>query len=403
MQLPTDRKPGAAFAISLGAITLIGPLSIHLFLPAMPDVKADFGISSEVAQLTFSVTLFAMAIVTPFYGSLSDRYGRRSILLAGLVLFLIGSLFAALAQSVVVLIAARFVQAMGAGCGMPLTRAIARDAYGPGVLVKAIAYLTMAYTVGPMLAPPLGGLLIDAFGWRSEFWFALSVGAAITIGAYFVVHETRSRADIAAAPPGTFRHYGILLRDPRFLAFVLQSGFTSFMFFAIASASPFLMKDVLGRSATEYGLYFMLFPTGYFIGNVISSRLSGRAPIEKMVLAGALIGVVVVAGQSGLILAGYLSPLLIFIPGGLLSFAQGLSLPNAQAGAMRVQPALAGTAAGLGVFVQMLASAISTEVYGLIADGTPIPMIEIAIAGVVFALLPAIYVYLRPSVVAVTA
>jgi DHA1 family bicyclomycin/chloramphenicol resistance-like MFS transporter len=153
----TTSSPGAGFAMALGAITLIGPLSIHLFLPAMPAVKAHFAASDAAVQATFSVTLFAMAVVTPAYGSLSDRYGRRPVLLIGLGFFLLGSLVSALAGSVPMLILGRLIQAMGAGCGITLTRAIARDAYGPTALVKAIAYLTMAYTIGPMIAPPMGG------------------------------------------------------------------------------------------------------------------------------------------------------------------------------------------------------------------------------------------------------
>lgn len=392
-----EHRPGVGFAISLGAITLIGPLAIHLFLPAMPDVKSYFGASDALVQLTFSVTLIAMAVVTPVYGSLSDRYGRRPVLLTGLVLFLVGSLFSAIAGTVPMLIVGRLIQAMGAACGLTLARAIARDAYGPAALVQAIAYLTMAYTLGPMIAPPLGGLLIDALGWRSAFWFALLAGTAISIAAYFVLFETRSRADIAGGPTGILRHYVALLRDARFLAFVMQSGFMSFLFFAVAAASPFLMKDLLGRTATEYGLYFMCFPLGYCSGNLISSRLSGRVAIEKMVMAGALVCFAVVASQSGLIIAGFLSPLTIFIPGGMMSFAQGLSLPNAQAGAMRVKPELAGTAAGLGVFIQMLLSAISTELYGLFADGTPMPMITISSIGAVLALAAAAWSFIKPG------
>jgi DHA1 family bicyclomycin/chloramphenicol resistance-like MFS transporter len=380
-----ERKPGVGFAISLGAITVIGPLAIHLFLPAMPDVKSYFRASDALVQLTFSVTLIAMAVVTPVYGSLSDRYGRRPILLAGLVLFLLGSLVSAVAGSMPMLIVGRLIQAMGAGCGVTLTRAIARDVYGPAALVTAIAYLTMAYTLGPMIAPSLGGLLIDMFGWRSAFWLALFVGIAMSVSAYFVLFETRSRVDIDRAPVGVMRHYSVLLRDPRFLAFVLQSGFMSFTFFSVAAASPFLMKDVLGRTATEYGLYFMCFPLGYDTGNLVSSRLSRRVAVEKMVLAGSVVCFLVVAAQSSIILAGYLSPLLIFLPGGLMSFGQGLALPNAQAGAMRVKPEVAGTAAGLGVFIQMLLSGISAELYGLLADGTPMPMIAISSIGSVLA------------------
>jgi MFS transporter, DHA1 family, multidrug resistance protein len=392
-----ERSPGAAFAVALGAITLIGPLAIHLFLPAMPNVKAYFGTSDALAQATFSVTLIAMAVVTPVYGSLSDRYGRRPVLLSGLVLFLVGSLFSASAGTIAMLIVGRLIQAVGAGCGLTLARAIARDAYGSAALVRAIAYLTMAYTLGPMIAPPLGGVLIDALGWRSASWFALLVGAVISTLAYVVLFETRSRAEIDRRPAGVLHLYGALLRDRRFLAFVMQSGFMSFTFFALAAASPFLMKEVLGRTATEYGLYFMCIPVGYCAGNLISGRLSGRIAIEKMIMLGAVGCFVVVVAQSALIIAGYLSPLTIFIPGGLMSFSQGLSLPNAQAGAMRVRPELAGTAAGLGVFLQLFLSAASAEIYGLFADGTPLPMITISLIGACLAMATASYLFIKPG------
>lgn len=385
---------GALFATALGAITLIGPLAIHLFLPVMPAVKTAFAISDAVVELTFSVTLFTMAIVTLFYGSLSDRYGRRPVLLSGLALFVIGSALAAFATSVTLLIVGRVIQAVGAGCGLTLSRAIARDVYGPETLVKAIAYLTMAYTIGPMIAPPLGGALMDVLGWRAAFWFALLVGAAILVGAYLILFETRHAGDMGARRGPVLRDYTILLRQGRFVAYVVQSGAMSFAFFGIAAASPLLMKDSLGQSGTEYGLYFMLFPLGYMSGNWISSHLSGRAPIDHMVLIGSILAFLVLGGQAALILAGHLSPLLIFLPGGMTSFAQGLSLPNAQAGAMRVEPTLAGTAAGLGVFAQMFLAAISSELYGIMADGTPSPMIILTMSGMVLALGAAIAVFI---------
>jgi DHA1 family bicyclomycin/chloramphenicol resistance-like MFS transporter len=385
-----EGHPGAGFVASLGAVTLIAPLTIHLFLPVMPAVKSFFDISDALTELTFSITLGVIAVVTLVYGSLSDRYGRRPVLLSGLALFLLGSALAALAGSITMLIAGRLIQAIGAGCGLTLTRAIARDAYGPETLVKAIAYLTMAYALGPMIAPPLGGLLMDVFGWRSAFWFALIAGLVITALAYFVLFETRNPRDFDERSRGIAHHYAALLKNPRFMAFVLQSGSMSFMFFAIAAASPFLMKELLGRTATEYGLFFMFFPLGYCTGNLISSRLSGKVAIETMVLTGALICAVVVAVQAALIFSGQLSPIVLFVPGGMISFAQGLALPNAQAGAMRVVPALAGTAAGLGVFFQMFLSGVAAELYGLLADGTPVPMIAISSVGALSAVVTAI-------------
>ncbi len=384
--MPEQPAPGAGFAIALGAVTLVSPLAVHLFLPVMPAVKTAFAISDALVEATFSVTLVTMAVATLVYGTLSDRLGRRRVLLSGLVLFVLGSAISAVAGSVAVLILGRLTQAAGAACGLTLTRAIARDAYGPEALIKAIAYLTMAYTVGPMIAPPLGGILMDHFGWRSSFWFALASGIGITIAAWAVLYETRTGADRRERRGSVLGDYMALCRSARFMSYVLQSGFMSFQFFAIAAASPFLMKDLLGQTATQYGLYFLFFPLGYCSGNLISSRLGGRVPIETMMLTGSAMATAVVAGQSTLILAGYLSPLLLFVPGGMISFSQGLALPNAQAGAMRVVPQLAGTAAGIGVFFQMVLSAASAELYGVVADGTPLPMIGLMGIGTACAL-----------------
>jgi DHA1 family bicyclomycin/chloramphenicol resistance-like MFS transporter len=377
--------PGARFAIALAAITMIGPLAIHFFLPVVPAIKTAFHVSEAMAELTFSVTLVTMAAATLVYGTLSDRFGRRPVLLSGLVLFLIGSALSAVAVSVSMLIAGRLVQAVGAGCSVTLTRAMARDAYGPDTLVKAIAYLTMAYTLGPMFSPPLGGLLLDHLGWRSVFWVALLIGAVITAMAYLVLAETR-RGERRRAGGGVLGDYLTLFADLRFTALVLQSGLCSGTFFAIIAASPFLVEETLGRSATEYGLYFFVFPAGYCVGNLISSRFAGRVSIEAMVLVGAAINLLAAATQAGVILAGALSMLAIFGPGLFVTFAQGLALPNAQAGAMQVKPALSGTAAGMGVFVQMMLSALFAQIYGWVADGTPIPMIATAMVAATLSL-----------------
>jgi MFS transporter, DHA1 family, multidrug resistance protein len=389
-----DRRTGALFATALGAITLIGPLAIHLFLPVMPAVKTAFAISDAVVELTFSVTLFTMAIVTLFYGSLADRYGRRPVLLGGLALFVVGSALSAFATSVTMLIVGRVVQAIGAGSGLTLSRAIARDAYGPEALVKAIAYLTMAYTIGPMIAPTFGGLLLDIFGWRAAFWFALVASTAILIMSYLVLFETKHRSSSPPPHGRVLSHYTTLLGSARFVAYVLQSGALSFAFFAIAAASPLLMKDNLGQSGLEYGLYFLMFPIGYTSGNWVSVHLSGRVPVDTMVLLGSILSFILFLGQAVWILAGDLSPLLIFLPGGLVSFSQGLSMPNAQAGAMRIEPTLAGTAAGLGVFMQMFLSAVSSELFGILSDGTALPMIELTMTGAVVALGSAITVFI---------
>jgi len=389
------RTPDARFAAVLASVSLIGPLAVHLFLPVMPQVKAEFGVSNALIELTFSVTLSTMAVMTLVYGSVSDRLGRRPALLMGLLLFVAGSAASAVAGSMATLIIGRLIQAVGAASGVILARAIARDAYGPDRLVSAIAYLTMAYTLGPMLAPAIGGFLVDTIGWRSVLWFAVLAGLGITLASYVVLYETHERSAAVHGSPGLLGGYASLFRSTRFTAFVLQSGFCSGSFFALAAASPFLMMERLGRSATEYGFYFFLFPAGYFIGNFVSTRLSRRVSIETMVLAGSILNVVALAMQAALILAGYLTPLVIFLPGLFTTLSQGLALPNAQAGAMQVVPGLAGTAAGVGVFFQLFFSAVFAQIYGIVANGTPIPMVATAAAGAILALVAGAVPYLE--------
>jgi len=383
-------NPGPLFAVALAAATIIGPLAIHLFLPALPAVKAAFGISEAVAQLTLSVTLFGMAFLTLVYGSLSDRYGRRRVLLWSMALFVAGTLATLIADNIVLFVLGRLLQATGAAGGGALSRAIARDVYGPDKLVKAIAYLTMAYTLGPMLAPPIGGFIVDHFGWRGIFVLALVLGGAIAVLSYLVIFETHK----PHAGSGAIRHmlagYGALFSSLRFNGFVLQSGFSTGAFFSIAVSATYLMRDNLGRSATEYGLFFLAFPLGFSSGNFVSSRLSGRVRIETMVLVGALVAIATVAVQDALVLGGVVTPWTLFIPGGIVTFAQGLSLPNAQSGAMGVVPRYAGTAAGVGGFMSLFAAALFTELVGIFADGTPFPMIALASVAAVLSLASAL-------------
>jgi DHA1 family bicyclomycin/chloramphenicol resistance-like MFS transporter len=381
-----QKIPGPLFALALASISLIGPLAVHLFMPVIPAVKAALGLSDALAQATFSVALFGMAIATLVYGSLSDRYGRRPVLLSGLALFLIGSVISAFADSMLPLVGGRFIQAIGAGCGVTLVRAIAQDVYGPGRLVKAIAYLTMAYTIGPMISPIVGGILIDAFGWRSVFGFALALGGAIAAIAYFVISE--SRPPSAASPGGNvLRDYFSLFRHPRFTAFVLQSGFLTGTFLVAATAGSSLLKDVLHRPSTEFGFYFLLFPFGFLTGNFIAARIGSRIANETMVLAGSLFAVTAVIAQSTLLLSGLVTPLTLFAPGFFITMSQGISLSYAQAGAMATNPKLAGTAAGIGVFVQNFCGAAFAQFYGLVADGTSGPLTRTTVISAALGLL----------------
>jgi DHA1 family bicyclomycin/chloramphenicol resistance-like MFS transporter len=246
------RNPGRAFALALGLVALITPLAVHLFFPVIPEVKVALGLTHAEAQLTFSVALFGMAFATLFYGTLSDRYGRRPVLLSGLALFLIGSVVSALAQSPPTLLLGRLVQAVGAGCALTLVRAIARDAYRADQLVKAIAYLTMFGTLGPMVSPTIAGVLIDTLGWRSTFGFAVLAGGTIAFIAYRVLYETHSAASRTAKGDSVIQGYRELFSRIRFNAFVLQSGFNTGAFIVMATAAASLMTELLHQPATAF-------------------------------------------------------------------------------------------------------------------------------------------------------
>jgi DHA1 family bicyclomycin/chloramphenicol resistance-like MFS transporter len=388
------RTPGPLFGLCLGVIAFLGPLSIHVYFPVIPAVKAAFGLSDALAQATFSIAVLGMGIATIAYGTLADRYGRRPVLLSGLCLFLVGSVLSAAAMNVPMLVAGRLVQAIGAGCGVTLVRTIARDAYGAERLVKAIAYLTMFYTLGPMISPVVGGLLVDTLGWRSVFGFSVAAGAAIMAGVYLVIYETKPAGE-AGQRGSVLRSYAELLAQPRFTALVLQTGFSTGAFLIVSTASATLMKELLDRPATEFGLWFALLPFGFMSGTMISSRLGNRASTEGMVLTGSLLCLAAVAVQAALLLSLPPTPLMFFLPGALVTMSQGIALPYAQAGAMATIPRLAGTAAGIGVFVQQVLGAAFAQLYGLIADGTPRPMIVatalsavlgVAVGGFVFML-----------------
>lgn len=370
------RDPGAAFAIALGSISFIGPLAVHAFLPVIPVVREAFEISNAEAQLTFSIALFTMAFATLVYGSLSDRFGRRPVLLSGLGMFVAGTLLCLVATTIETLVFGRFVQAIGAGCGITLVRTIARDAYGPERLVKAIAYLTMFYTIGPLIAPLIGGFTADIFGWRSIFVLALGSGIAILASAWVLVPETKPYSAGPKQSAGSMlRAYVELFSHWRFASFVLQTGMSTATFFTMAAASSSLMKDVLDRPASDYGIWFAAFPIGYFTGNWISARIGARARNEDMVMIGSFVGLSASVIQCAFLLSGIINPLVLFLPGLFSTMAQGIALPYAQSGAMATIPRLVGTASGIGVFLQSFLGGVFAQIFGVLADGTVMPMV----------------------------
>ncbi len=371
------RAPGAVLFAALVGVTLIGPLSIHLFFPAVPFVRRAFAVDAGTAQLAFSLSMFAMALGTLVYGTLSDRIGRLPALIGGLVLFSGGAAIGAAAPSMEVLIAGRVLQGLGGACGVVLARTMVSDVYGADRLPQMIAYLTTAYVVGPMIAPAIGGGLADTLGWQSIMIVPAGFGLAAILLAVVVIGETRRGGP--ARRTGLAAGYARLFGQRRFVFHMLNPAFGSATFMSINAGAALLMIEVLERPATEYGLYFMLGPLGFMLGNYLSGRFSGRVSAASLIVGGAAVNLIG-AVSAATPLAGFaLTPLALFIPVMVLSIGQGLSMPQAQAAAMSVDPALTGTASGIVVFAQFLMGALLTQAVAHFHDGTALPMVVVVV------------------------
>jgi DHA1 family bicyclomycin/chloramphenicol resistance-like MFS transporter len=357
---PPTRRPSLAILIALSAI---GPLALNIFVPSMPGLQATFGVSYAVAQLTLTLYLIGTAVCQLIYGPLSDRYGRRPVILVGQGIFVLASLAAAMAPTIEVLIAARAVQAVGGAAGIVISRAIVRDLYGREKSASVLGYLTVAWVLAPMLAPSIGGLLDGIGGWSASFYFLTVVGAGVWFAALAGLHETHFARETVPILSGFVIGFKALLRVPKFMAYTLTLAFGSGVFFSFLAGAPYIVVVVLDRSPLEYGLWFMVVSLGYMAGNALAGRFSERIGIDRMIgfgVASVLSGSVI---SMTLVLAGVHSPLAIFLPMILVALGNGLSLPNGIAGAMSINPALAGTAAGLAGFMQMgLGAALSQSV-----------------------------------------
>ena len=355
------------------AITALAPVSLQIFIPALPAIQSSFDSNAGVTQLVLSLSILANAIATLLYGPLSDRFGRRPVILIGFFVFIAGSVLCAIAPSISLLITARIIQSAGAAAGMVLARAIVRDLYDREQAASVIAYLTMAMVVAPMLAPTLGALLIDSFDWRSIFVAMTLVGIILTWQVWHRLIETHASHATTSVWSG-FGHGGLaLLRRPEFLAYTLQSSFAISTFFAFISGAPYFMIDILDRSATEYGLLFMVVSSGFMLGNFTTARFGSRFGIDRFIRTGNLLAVCGAATTLGLMLAGYWTPFSLFGPMIAIAFANGLSIANSQAGAVSVEPDLAGTASGIAGFAQMAMAALISQAVGMLQRWNALP------------------------------
>jgi len=370
----------------LAAVTAMSPFAMQIFLPALPAIQEGFAVSISTAQLTLSASMVATAVATLIYGPLSDRFGRRPILLLGLGIFIVGSLFCVFAPNIETLILARVVQAAGGASGMVIARAVARDHYGPQGAANVIARLTMVMVVAPMVAPAIGGFIVDAASWRLIFGVVCVAGIMVGAAVLLMFTESHRAEDHMGTGAGMLRGFAQLLGSGRFIALALYPAFSSTVFFAFISGAPYIMVELLHRPAAEYGLYFILVSAGFMTGNFAAVRLSARFSTLQMMTAGMLVSLAGVLSSIAFVAADMLRPLTLFVPVMFTQFGQGLGMPNAQAAAINVFPLRAGTASALTSFSQMIFAAVASQIVGILHNGTAWPLLLIMLFGVLGAL-----------------
>ena len=361
--------------IILAAITALGPMSMQIFLPALPAIQDAFTVTPGRAQLVLSSSLAAIAFASLAYGPASDRFGRRPVLVVGLSIFLVGSVICALSSSIWILILGRVVQAVGGAAGMVLSRAIIRDLYDRETAARMLAYMVTALVLAPMVAPLIGGILNDMKGWRAIFWFTGIAGMAALALAYPRVPETLTQPVRDQSLGGMLLSFISLLRIPAFLGYAGQLSFGLGMFMALIGGAPFVVVRVLGRPPTELGILLLILSAGFMTGTFITARIAGRVGVDRMIRFGSGLSVVFGLLMVVLVLAGEWTVWAIFLPATGMAFANGLVMPNAQAAAVSINPRIAGSASGLMSFMQMSTGAVFAQAVGLVQDGTPIPMV----------------------------
>jgi len=347
------------------AITAVAPLTLNIPMPALPGMVRTLGTDVETVQLTLSLYLFVLAIAQLMHGALSDRFGRRRVVLGGFALAAAASLMAAAAPTIGTLIAARCLQALGASAGIVASRAIIRDLYERDQAASMIGWVTMAIMVVPMIVPWFGGILDTAFGWPSIFIFVAAVSAAVLVWSWVALPETL-RARAAGASALRYREeLKALCLSRSFLGYILCCATGSALFFATLGGAPHVVVTQMGRSPVELGLWLSTGAVGYMIGNYVSARWSPRFGIDPMIAWGSIIVLAGAVGTMTLVgLVPHWGPATIFAPQLLTAIGNGLVMPNAIAGAISVRPQAAGTASGITGFLQMAIGGAAAQVVG---------------------------------------
>jgi len=349
--------------VTLISMAAIGALTMDMFLPSLPTMADDFGVSYSSIQLSVTLFLATNAVMQLFLGPLSDRYGRRPVLLGALAIFCLASLGTIIAPNFETFLFARIMQA-AVVAGLVLSRAAIRDIYDTDKAASMIGYVTMCMAMVPMAAPTIGGWMASYLGWISNFWVMFVLGLGTFALALFDMGETHTHRSTSIM--GQFRTYPELFGSPRFWAYCISAGSTVGAYFAYLGGAAFVGSHIFDLSPTVLGMYFGAPAFGYAIGNGLSGLFSVRFGVNKMVLVGAGCSSIGMIIALGLMQMPNAIPLSFFGPVALVGLGNGMTLPNATSGMMSVRPHLAGSASGIGGTIITGGGAILAALTGII-------------------------------------
>jgi DHA1 family bicyclomycin/chloramphenicol resistance-like MFS transporter len=372
----------------------IAALAMNIFLPSLPNMTEYFETDYRLMQLSVSLYLAMNAVLQLVIGPVSDRFGRRPVVLTSLVVFLVATVGTLLAGTVEMFLVFRMLQAVIVAA-MVLSRAIVRDIVEEAQAASMIGYVTMGMALVPMIAPVIGGLLDEAFGWHANFMMLLVCGVIVLVIVWADQGETvRTRPTSFLAQA---REYPLLLRSRRFWGYVVAAAFASGAFFAILGGAPYVGTKVFGLSPSGLGLFFAPTAVGYALGNYVSGRFSVRLGVNRMVLIGTLVTFGGLATQTAVFAAGFQQAFVFSLFFSFVGIGNGMVLPNATAGMLSVRPELAGTASGLGGAILIGGGAALSALTGavLVGGNGPYPMLFVMLCTSSCALLAILYVIAR--------
>nr|WP_255774898.1 multidrug effflux MFS transporter [Halomonas alkalisoli] len=391
------RLTSPATVVTLAALTALGPLATDMYLPAMPAMAEALDTGPDQIQLTLSLYMAGFAMAQIFCGPISDRFGRKPVMVAGFSLFLLASLLCAFAPSIEWLLVGRFLQALGGAAGPVLGRAAVRDIYGPIEAGRVLSYMASTMALAPALAPVVGAGLLLYFGWQSIFVLLTFYAGIMLLVLALLMPEPLSPANRQSiSPRSILRNYRMLLTQRAFIGYTLvnASGFASL--FAFLSGSSFVLIEFMGMTPFEYGIGFTLIVAGFFSGTIFSGRYSHRLGRDRLLLLATLCCALAGSIMAGLAVAGIYAPWAVIGPHILFLVGFGIVMPQSMSGALAPNPQCAGAASSLFGFLQMTIAALGGALVGQFHDGTSRTMaISIGLGGV-FALV-AYLAIVRPA------